>query len=486
MPQDDTRPHIVIAGATGFVGTALRRALMSDFRITGLTRSASRSDGLDARTGTCWRHCDLFSLLELEQALQGADYAIYLVHSMMPSARLRQGSFADLDLIMADNFARAAKHGGVKQIVYLGGLVPKSDHLSLHLASRLEVEHALGSGTSPLTALRAGLIVGPGGSSLRIVINLVRRLPLMVLPKWTRTLTQPIAIDDVVRAFRLVLGNPAYCGGHYDIGGPNVMSYQQMLKHTADVLGRRRVMVNVSILSVALSKIWVSLLGGASRKLVGPLVDSLKYPMVAERNPVQNELMRGAKSFHTALRESIDDRGRLIPNPRDDIRRIDDRAIRHARRVRSVQRMPLPDSYTARMVAEEYYRWLPTLVRPLLRCELAEGGKLRLCLGFTRWLLVEFSHSAERSTEDRQLFYITGGILARTRNNPKGRIEFREMLDRRWVLAAIHDYSPMLPWYFYSATQALVHLMVMQKFARHLGQIRDAELAKDRDNRPGS
>ena len=146
-------------------------------------------------------------------------------------------------------------------------------------------------------------------------------------------------------------------------------------------------------------------------------------------------------------------------------------------------RIPTPPAWWAKWPRPF---WLPTLVRPLLRCELAEGGKLRLCLGFTRWLLVEFSHSAERSTEDRQLFYITGGILARTRNNPKGRIEFREMLDRRWVLAAIHDYSPMLPWYFYSATQALVHLMVMQKFARHLGQIRDAELAKDRENRPGS
>lgn len=465
---------VIMAGATGFVGTALRHALATDYRIVGLTRSASRPEGLDPSTGTTWKGCDLFSLLDLERTLQGADFAIYLVHSMMPSARLRQGSFADLDLIMADNFARAARFCGVKQIVYLGGMAPKSEHLSKHLASRLEVEHALGSGTAALTALRAGLIVGPGGSSLRIVINLVRRLPIMVLPKWTQTLTQPIAIDDVVRAVRLVLGNSRYFGGHYDIGGPDIMTYREMLQLTAQVLGRRRSMVNVAILSAALSKIWVSLLGGASRQLVGPLVDSLKYPMVAERNPLQDEIIGNAKSFHLALRESIDRNGRLIANPRDDLRRIDDRVIRQARRVRSVQRMPLPASFTARRVAEEYYRWLPSLVRPLLHCELMADGRLRLCLGFTRWLLVEFSHAPDRSSEDRQLFYITGGFLAKTRDNAKGRIEFREMLDRRWVLAAIHEYSPTLPWYLYSATQALVHLLVMRKFGRHLGRIRDA------------
>jgi hypothetical protein len=127
------------------------------------------------------------------------------------------------------------------------------------------------------------------------------------------------------------------------------------------------------------------------------------------------------------------------------------------------------------MVAEEYYRWLPTLVRPLLRCEIREGGKLRLCLGFTHWLLVEFSHAPTRSSENRQLFYITGGVLARTHDNARGRIEFREMLDRRWVLAAIHDYTPKLPWYLYSSTQALVHLLVMRRFGRHLGKIREAE-----------
>jgi len=473
MSMDDARPTIVMAGATGSVGTALRHALAPDFRVIGLTRSASRPETLDPDSGTIWKRCDLFSLLELERALAGADFAIYLVHSMMPSARLRQGTFADLDLIMADNFARAAQSGGIRQIICLSALVSRNDHLSPHLASRLEVEHALGSGASALTTLRAGLIVGPGGSSLRIFINRLRRLPVMLLPQ--KPLAQPIAIDDVIRAVRLVLGRPAFFNDHFDIGGPDILSYLQILEHTARVPGRRRLMIHGPFLSTTFAKCGLSLLGGVPRKRVGPVGDNLNSRMVAEENPLQEKILPGAKSFPDALRESIDDRGRLIPNPRRHLRKIDDRVIHRARRVRSVQRLPLPESFTARLVAEEYFRWLPSLVRPLLRCEVREGGRLRLCLGFTRWLLVEFSHAPTRSSENRQLYYITGGVLARTHDNEKGRIEFREMLDRRWVLTAIHDYTPKLPWYLYSSTQALIHLLVMRRFGRHLGRIREAE-----------
>jgi hypothetical protein len=122
-------------------------------------------------------------------------------------------------------------------------------------------------------------------------------------------------------------------------------------------------------------------------------------------------------------------------------------------------------------VTEEYYRWLPKLVRPFLRCHYGEDGKLSLSLIFRKWRLIEFTHSPERSSEDRQLLYITGGFLAQTRSNRKGRIEFREMLDRRCVLAAIHDYTPTLPWLIYSKTQALFHLFVMSRFGRHLKRI---------------
>ena len=121
-------------------------------------------------------------------------------------------------------------------------------------------------------------------------------------------------------------------------------------------------------------------------------------------------------------------------------------------------------------MAEEYYRWLPRFVWPFITCTVDAGGRCRFYLGSKRVLLLELTYSKTRSTEDRVLFYITGGLLARTKDNKKGRLEFREMLNRTCVLAAIHDFSPTLPWYFYNLTQAIAHLVVMRGFGRHLAR----------------
>ena len=476
MQTGKRKPTIVMAGATGFVGTELRRALRGDYHLVCLTRSRAGLKSASGEDGEEWRRCDLFSLLELEHALEGADYAIYLVHSMMPSARLIQGTFADLDLIMADNFARAARQAGLKQIIYLGGLIPAMEELSSHLASRLEVEEALGSGGTPVTALRASLIVGPGGSSLRIVVNLVKRLPVMILPGWTRTRTQPIAIEDVVRAFQTVLGKPAFYGRHFDIGGPDQMTYQEMLSRTAKALGRKRIFLNVPFFSARLSKLWVTMLGGASRYLVGPLVDSLRHPMVASPNALQSIIEDGSIPFDDALKASINQQGITVPNPRDHIRKEDDHSIRKARRVRSVQRMNLPEGMTAEGILKEYFRWLPGVLFPFLRGSVREGGIWQLGLIFQKWRLIEFTLSRDRSSSGRQLLYITGGLLARLQKTPEGnrraRIEFREMLDRRCLIVAIHDFTPMLPWFIYSRTQARFHLWVMRRFGNHLRRIK--------------
>ncbi|MEL6611417.1 MAG: NAD(P)H-binding protein [Bacteroidota bacterium] len=468
-----TKPTVAIAGATGFIGTCLREALRDDVHLVGLTRSATRAANADPAESTEWRRCDLFSLLQLERGLEGVDYAIYLVHSMLPSSRLTQGSFEDMDLILADNFARAAEKAGVKQILYLGGLLPHEGELSLHLQSRYEVEQTLGARSVPLTALRAGIVVGPGGSSLRILVNLVRRLPAMILPAWTRSLTHPIAIADVLRAFQWSLGNPDAFGQTYDIGGPEVMTYKDMMATASAVAGATTAMLNVPVFSPQLSKLWVSLFGGASRELVDPLVDSLRHDLVAQDNPLLQHLMDGATPYREALGLALTDDGRMRDNPRKTLRKRDDSVIREARLVRSVQRMPLPPGRNARWVAEEYMRWLPTYVRPILRVTMDADRVCRFYLRPIPEPLLELDFSTERSWPDRQLFYVTGGLLSLDSQEYAGRLEFREMLCGTTILAAIHDFSPRLPWYIYNVTQAIAHVIVMRGFRHHLQHLAD-------------
>jgi len=161
-------------------------------------------------TSTQWQQCDLYSLPKLTAALQGCEYAIYLVHSMAPSSRLMQGDFEDTDLLLADNFIRAAEIARIKHVIFLSGLLPEDDEaLSPHLRSRAEVEAVLKSRSVPVTVLRAGLIFGPGGSSFSMLVNLVRRLPLMVLPAWANSMTQSVDIENVCDAFEYCLQDPS-------------------------------------------------------------------------------------------------------------------------------------------------------------------------------------------------------------------------------------------------------------------------------------
>ncbi len=433
--------------------------------------------------------------MQLEQALEGVDIAIYLVHSMLPSSRLTQGTFVDLDLILADNFARAAQTAGLRQIVYLSGLLPhdKSD-LSRHLQSRWEVEQALSAHATPVTTLRAGLVVGPGGSSLGILVNLVRRLPAMVLPSWTDSDTQPIALRDVIRAIQLVVGSPEAYTGPYDIGGPAPMTYREMMQRSAAEMGFDRPMVGVPVITPKLSTLWISLITGSPRALVGPLVASLRHDMVVTDNPVQQAIAPEALSFEEALGSAVDADGHLLPDPRHSHRKSDDRAIKRAQLVRSVQRFDLPPGRTAEWAGMEYMRWLDGFAASMIRVGVkASGEKLHRARGddtleadaaqgeLTASFhvtplpkpVLELTYAPDRSQPDRALFYVTGGLLYDANAGSRARLEFRSVLDGRYLIAAIHDFAPRLPWGLYRLTQAVAHLFVMGRFGKHLSRLKE-------------
>lgn len=455
---------IAIAGASGFVGRALIRRLQGKYRVIALGRHPPAEARRDGDSAVEWRSCDLYSLRDAEQALAGCDAAVYLVHSMSPSARLTQARFEDADLILADNFARAAEKNRLKQIVYVGGILPAQAELSRHLASRLEVERALGSGAAALTALRAGLVIGAGGSSFQILQRLVERLPVMICPAWTRSLTQPVALEDLLLALEGVLFKREFYGRTLDISGPDVLSYAELIRRTGLALGLRRWLWPVPFFSPRLSVLWVRLFSGANRELIAPLVESLKHDMLAKPDPLVRKLKLANIPADEALRSAV--AGAALPAPVRTAQR--QRQYQASRTVRSVQRLPLPAGSDARWVARRYPVWLKRFLRPFLKVDLDRSGRTRIGLRFMQRPLLELNFAESRSAADRQLFYISGGLLARS--GGRDRLEFRETPDGASILAAIHDFEPALPWPIYNLTQARAHLFVMHSFARYLGR----------------
>ncbi len=453
-------PVILVAGASGYIGRALIPRLLEKFpqaQIVALSRSSQ--DSGDSRVQ--WRACDLFSLKSLEEALpQSVDLAFYLVHSMGPTASLDQGSFADYDLILADNFARALKRLNPQQVIYLGGLIPEEEgNLSLHLRSRQEVEETFADHQLPLTIFRAGLILGEAGSSFQILLKLVQRLPMMVCPQWTQTLTTPVDLPSVLEALTQSSLESQHIRQTYDLAGCRPLTYLQMMKETARQLGRKTLFITIPFFSPTLSRLWVSLVTNTPKALVYPLVESLEHSMVARQNYLFNPAW-AHRSYGELLTKAS-----LQTQPRKKIFRFRPRR----RTVRSVQRLPLPQGRDGEWVKNRYLLWLPRYFAPLIKVKVDEElGHVVFAVGFGTWLwsLLELQLSPERSDPDRQLLYIKGGALVAAEN--KGRLEFRVVLRRQYVLAAIHDFTPALPWFIYKVTQAQLHALVMRAFAHHL------------------
>lgn len=372
--QSGKRPVVALTGASGYIGQNLLKKLTKFADVIALSRNGDKRENTEHVT---WRSCDLFSLSDAEKGLEGADFAVYLVHSMKPSAKLTQGSFENMDVILADNFAQAAQKQGVKQIVYLSGLIPKSRTLSRHLRSRLEVEKILGSYGVPVTTFRAGLIVGPKGSSFPILAKLVRRLPIMTLPKWTRTKTHPIGLSDVLHALHYSIGNPKLSGESIDVGGPEVMTYKEMMLQTAEVMGKKPLLFNVPFLTIKLSRLWVSLVTGSSKEMVYPLIESLSHPMTAQPENMSKDVSYGKVPFKEAARTSLEEEKRDQDAQKKTLKPVTPN-IQH--NVRSVQRIPIPEGKNALWVAKYYTTWLSHLVSPFLRVE--EDQNCQVCIMF--------------------------------------------------------------------------------------------------------
>lgn len=274
----------LVTGATGYVGGRLVPQLLEAGHVVRVmvrderkARTHDWSDDVEISVG------DASSTEDVRAAMEGVDVLYYLLHSIGTGS-----DFGATEKDMAQRFADEAKRAGVSRIVYLGGMIPEGEQLSEHLSSRGEVGDVLLDSGVPTTVLQAGVIIGSGSASFEMLRYLTERLPVMVTPKWVNTRIQPIAVRDVLRYLVGSADMPADVSRRFDIGGPEVLTYLELMQRFAQIAGlpRRRIL-KVPVLTPGLSSHWIGLITPVPAGLARPLVESLKNTVVASETDIR-------------------------------------------------------------------------------------------------------------------------------------------------------------------------------------------------------
>ena len=289
--------NVVVFGASGTIGRPLLAELERVHDVVAVSRSQRRDVGK-----VTWKTADATDRHSVSSVLEGADVVYYLVHS------LGSPDFEEQDLKAAETTAREAERAGVKQLVYLGGLGDDSPDLSAHLRSRRETGKRLAATSVPVTTLRAAMVVARGSAAFETIVALVDRLPAMMTPRWVSTPTQPVALTDVVGYLAGVCGlEPAY-GATYDIGGPEVMTYREMIERIARLRGKHPFIFEVPVLTPYLSSLWLHLVTPVKAGVARPLIEGLRTETVVREDRIRQLLPIELTPFDAAAREALDQR----------------------------------------------------------------------------------------------------------------------------------------------------------------------------------
>lgn len=292
---------VLLTGATGYIGGRLLRRLEDGGRaVRCLVRQPGRLHATAATTEIVQGDC--LDQASLDRALVGVESAYYLVHSMG-----RGADFADVDRRAAETFASAAQRAGLRRIIYLGGLTDDTLSLSAHLKSRVETGQVLRASGVPVIEFRASVVIGAGSLSFEMIQALVERLPVMICPRWVDTLTQPIAIDDVLAYLEGALDTPGPVAGIFEIGGPEVISYGDMMRRFAKIRGLRRLLLPVPVLTPHLSGLWLALVTPAQARVGRALVEGLRNSTVVRSMTARTTFGIQPIPFNAAVVKAIEE-----------------------------------------------------------------------------------------------------------------------------------------------------------------------------------
>ena len=293
--------NILVIGSTGYIGSNLIERLKStEHTIYASSRNMQVIENRD------WHdvnliYCDLFDSDSIESALQNIDVVFYFVHSMAAGS-----SFDSLDREAANNFRQAVDKSSVQQIVYLGGLQPISDP-SKHLSSRKETGDILRQSNVPVTELRAGVVVGAGSAGFEMIRDLVYHLRFMITPKWVRSMTQPIALRDLLEYLVQVIGNDATYNDIFDVAGTSTIRYQDMLKEFANVVGRPLVILPVPLISPRLSSYWLDFVTAVPKDIAKPLIYGLRNDLIGDNKKINKIIDLPLMSYTESIQKALED-----------------------------------------------------------------------------------------------------------------------------------------------------------------------------------
>ncbi len=299
---------ILVSGCTGFVGSRLVRKLaLLNYQVRGMSRQDMNDSNVE------YMQADAFDVDSLKRAMKGIDVAYYLLHSMEGSKR-EWNNFAEREKQQARNFLEAAEASNVRRIIYLGGLTDENEtSLSPHMKSRKSVGEILASGSIPVTELRASIIIGAQGGSFNMLRYLVERLRVMICPSWVGSYAQPIAIDDVVEYLAGCLKKSETVGRIFEIGGPDIVTYEQLMRTYSAYLNRRLIILRIPFMSTRLSSLWVDLITPVKASLARPLIDSLVHDTVVSDDSINHIMPLQLKTITQSIDIVVKETDHLPP-----------------------------------------------------------------------------------------------------------------------------------------------------------------------------